>query len=380
MDDPINEGEEEFLEAVEVRFDPEEGLRAIKASEEKKRRLKSNPFSSLPLHRLLAYGRDHGRETPGLAEAVGEWLAGVMLEDGLYEERQMATVRALGERVLADDRLLGLAPWPEHERIGQSPPVPGCLKDLLDEVGPRLTEGLPLALRVAYTGMDSSGNVSSGVRACRGAAIRQVASEVVAAYQRMEARQRWLWPLPRHTPDYLLPREAMRDGQELADPVLRELVERGWDATIADHLTRKANSHPASREDYGDRCSDAAIDSERLQSIKVKIGECFLGRAGIAPPDGLRLAMHESFLESVGDALLEAVYGEGRARIRDFDRLWDSGEWSALVSRGYLAPEEGERLRMWAERDYRGLLARGFITADDCEWYEQVDSVESGGR
>lgn len=377
MDDPIDAGDEVYLDAVGGPVTTEALDRDVEAREARDRRCESNLFESLPLHRLLAYGRDHGPDVDGLAEAVGRSLTDELLEEGLSDEQERTAIRTLGERVLSDHRLLALAPWPEHERTGQSPPVAGSMTDLLDDLARRLTEGLPLARRVRYTRSDGD-TVTSGVRACRDSAIDEVARRVVDAYEKMEAKQTWLWSLPRDTPGYLQPREAMRAGQTLADPALRDLIERGWDATVADHLTRKANSHPASREDYRDRWSDAAIDGERLRSIKVKIGERFLGRAGVAPPDGLRLAKHEGFLESVGDALLEAVYGEGCARIRDFDRLWDLSEWGALVARGFITPEEGEGMRMWAERDYRRLLAAGHITEGDCEWYERMDAIASG--
>ena len=341
----------------------EDLLRDLMVEADGERRLKGNPYQPLPLHRLLATGRDNGPATPGLAMAVGEALAGGMLEDGLSEERQSAVVQAVGERVLGDRRLLGLDGWPEHDLTRDPRPAIGCLGELWRALGRRLAEGLPLEWHGSWQ-----------------VAADELGRLAVDAYQRLEGKQPPLWNLPQNTPGYLQPREDMRSGQTLADPALRELVERGWDATVAGHLTAKANSHPASREDDRDRWSDAAIDDDRLQAIRVKIGERVLGQARAAIPEGIALEWHERFLESVGAALIEAAYAHGRYRIDDFDRLWEERDWHALVARGLLAPEEGEELRMWSAKEYRTLNAKGVIDLATCELYEQEDARRTGGR
>ena len=106
-----------------------------------------------------------------------------------------------------------------------------------------------------------------------------------------------------------------RDRQALADPALRELVERGWDARVMVHLTCRANTHPGNRENLGERYRDYDIDANRLKAIEVKIGERVLAPAGVAPPGGLRLVQHEEFLRGVGSSLLRTCYCEGCDRI-----------------------------------------------------------------
>ena len=95
--------------------------------------------------------KGHGLQTPALAEAVGERLAGDMLGEGLSPEQQLAVLQALGSRVLTDPRLPGLSPWPEFDLTLADDPISGCLSDLLQALGERLAAGLPLARRVQWT-------------------------------------------------------------------------------------------------------------------------------------------------------------------------------------------------------------------------------------
>ncbi len=250
------------------------------AASMRQRRLNGNPFDSLSLHRLMAYGRDHGSQMSDLAKAVGEQLVGDMLTDGLPEEQQLQAIQTIGERVLTDRRLLGLDPWPEFDRTLEDPPVIGCLSDLYASLGRELAAGLPLAKRVEWFSCGPDGATKSGVSMDRDRANDEVARRVVNAYQRLEGKVRGLWSMPQNTPLYLLPREEMGTGHALADPILRELVERGWDAMVMVHLTAKANSHPASTENHLDRAHDAAIDSTRLEAVRVKIGERVLETGG----------------------------------------------------------------------------------------------------
>ncbi len=376
MDDTVNNGPAREAGLPQGRSLEDEFLRELEVAAAPRRRLEGNPLAELPLHRLLAYGRDHGPQAPGLAEAVGEALAGDMLEDGLSEEQQLAAVRAVGERVLADGRLLGLAPWPEHDRAAGPPPPTGCHGRLSSSLGQGLAEGLPLAARVEWFGWGADGAETSGVRMDRDRAADQLGSRVVAAHERLEGKLPCLWTLPRATPPYLEPREDMRFGQTLADPLLRELVDRAWDAMVMLHLTVKANSHPSSREDARGRWEDHVVDSTRLRSLTVKVGERLLSAGGVALLEGLRLELREDLLAKLGEVLVESCYVTGTYRIRTFDALWVGRDWDGLVREYLLSSEEAEELRLWTNRDYRGLLARGTIDAATCEWYEKMDQLD----
>lgn len=376
MDDTVNNGPAREAGLPQGRSLEDEFLRELEVAAGRRRRREGNPLAALPLHRLLAYGRDHGPQAPGLAEAVGEALAGDMLEDGLSEERQLAAVRAVGERALADGRLLGLAPWPDQDDAEGTAAPAGCHGRPSSAPGQGLADGLPLAKRVEWHSWDADSETTPCVEVSWDRAAEEVARRAVEAHERLEGKLPCLWTLPRATPPYLEPREAMRFGQTLADPVLREMVERAWDAMVMLHLTVKANSHPSSREDARGRWEDHLVDSTRLRSLTVKVGERLLSAGGVALLEGLRLEFREDLLAKLGEVLVESCYVTGTYRIRTFDALWVGRDWDGLVREYLLSSGEAEELRLWTNRDYRGLLARGTIDAAMCEWYEKMDQLD----
>lgn len=308
----------------------------------------------LPLWELLEVGRDHRPPPPALAEALGENLACGLLEDGLSKEEQRAVAQVVGERVLADDRLLGLAPWPDFERALARPRVAGAdYRDVVVTLGRSLAEGLP------FRGRDEWGF--------------ELGCRVAGAYRDLEELWSDCFRDPsKHTPKYLLPREQMRAHQTLDDPKLRALAEKAWDAKVLLHLTALEHSHPGYRQDPGRSGGmDYVVDSARLERVQYRIGKRLMAGAGL--PEKLWPDSQRIFLAKAGAALLESFYVVGCLAMQEIEGMCGCEDYPGLLRRGLISAERCEEFELWARKDYDALVRRGTISQSECEWYKEDD-------